>query len=135
MPIFEYCCKNEACEDYAHAHEHYVATSDKPDPNCDSCGLPTGRMISTFGVVFTGPITKRYNDPNADNAHMESHWVWETKGPGGEKIKPRPLLIEDFQQQREYAKREGLVNPKDVGPMEVGSDGKSFSSRGMPGCW
>jgi putative FmdB family regulatory protein len=130
MPLFEFFCDKDGS-----VNEHYLSSHDKPNPPCDHCGGETMRVISGFNVVFTGPITKKYNDPNADNAHVEGHWSWETKGPGGEKIKPRPVFIDSFQAQREFCRREGLVNPKDIGPVEVGSDGKSSSSRGMPGCW
>jgi hypothetical protein len=91
-------------------------------------------MISTFGIVFTGAITKKYNDPRADNAHEEGHWTYATRNDDGSKCAPKPVFISTFQEQAEHCKRERVMNPREIGPVEVSSDGKKFSSVGLPGC-
>jgi hypothetical protein len=137
MPIYELACGNESCPEYARVFEKYYSTSDKPDPVC-ACGQQTRRLISSFSVVFSGPITRKYLNPKIegyDRMADGTHWQFETRGPDGQKCDPRPVKIETFQQQREFAKRNGLVDPSSIGECEVHSDGKGVSTRGMPGAW
>jgi hypothetical protein len=89
--------------------------------------------FSAFQVVFTGPITARYNDRTKENAHEEGHWAYRKNTLSG---KPEPCFIDTFEAQREFVKSEGLANPKEFGNnFEVGDDGKTVkNSCGMPGC-
>lgn len=136
MPLYESCCRSEDCPSQGIPVEWYTGDRSKPDPNCPSCGQGMRRMISAFGVVFTGPLSSKYLDHKSEvKSEDASHWVWETRNEDGQKITPRPRFLTTFQEQREYCKREGVVDPSSIGPAEVGSDGKTLSSRGMPGCW
>lgn len=112
--------------------EHYYRDHMTPMHNCEHCGRQTYKIEATrFAVVFTGPITARYNDRDKEGAHKDGHWGFE-KGPDG---KTKPTFIETFDQQREFCRRNNLMNPKDVGRnYEVAEDGKTaLSPMGMPG--
>jgi len=124
MPVFEVGCTS--CNSIT---EHYLPHSDSPNPPCEECGGPTVRMISRFGVVFTGNFSMKYVDKKIDGyeAQADGHYGFERDGS--------PTWISDFQSQREFCKRNGFINPKDIGPAEVSSDGKKTSSRGLPGQW
>lgn len=131
--MFELSCGSEGCPAHGRIFEAYLNRWDDPNKPCAECGGATGRHISGFGIVFTGVITAKYNDPTLDGGHQDGHFAWRTKDT--KSGKPELQFIETFQDQREFAKAEGCINPKDIGPVEVGSDGKSISSRGLPGCW
>lgn len=133
MPIFESFCPSEACVQQGVPFEWLSRVIDNEEPTCESCGGETRRMISGFAVVFTGPITKKYNDPKSENYDQEGHWAYRKKGT--KSGKPEPVFIETFQQQAEFCRAEGLVNPKDTGPVSVGADGRCQSPRGLPGAW
>jgi len=90
-------------------------------------------MISAFAVCFTGPLTAKYNRGDLEGSHQEGQFQWRKKGT--KSGKPELVKLETFQDQREFCKAEGLVNPKDVGNWEVGSDGKSLQTRGIAGQW
>lgn len=137
MPVYESACTTAECQSRGTPIEWYTGDRSKPDPNCGDCGQPMRRMISPFGVVFTGPITGKYLDHKAEvKGEDGSHWAWETKGPDGQKLaNPRPVRIETFQDQRDFCRREGLVDPSSIGPAEIHADGRGVSTRGLPGCW
>lgn len=122
MPLFEFGCPS--CET---VEEHYLPLASSADPNCERCGAATKRMISRFGIVFTGPITSKYNDKTLDGGHLEGHYAYTRDS--------KPVWIDSFQAQKEFCKQNGFINPKDIGPAEVSADGKSVSTRGLPGSW
>lgn len=133
MPIYEsYCQRCQRTQEwYA---KHFVEITE--NPFCDQCGDPMLRGASRFGVVFSGPITKKYNDNmKADSYHQEGHWAYRIKS--SKDGNPEPVYIETFQQQKEFCRAEGLVNPKDLPNMEADSEGKFRSNAGvgMPGTW
>lgn len=127
MPIKEHACATADCADYGKVSERFFHTS-TPDPVCDYCGKPMAQMISHFQVVFTGPITARYNDRKLENAHREGTWIEEKNAPGG----PKWTYVDDWQTRKRILKQEGLV---EGGVAEVSSDGKHISSAGLPGAW
>jgi predicted nucleic acid-binding Zn ribbon protein len=136
MPIREHVCGNDSCTEYGKVLEKYFSSSAIMDRDCGECSAPMQLVLSTFGIVFTGPITSKYLDHKAEvNRGDGGHWVFETRGLDGQKIEPKARFISTFQEQRDFCKREGLVDPSSIGPAEVGSDGKTLSSRGLPGCW
>lgn len=132
MPMFEFSCQSADCQECGKIFEGYLRHWDDTNTPCEKCGVATGRHISGFAVVFTGVITAKYNDKGLDNSHADGHYAWRKNTSDG---KPKLEFIETFQQAKDFAKAEGCINPKDIGPMEVGSDGKSVSSAGLPGCW
>lgn len=128
MPIYEYSC--QTCGDVVEK----IMSLTAPDPGCDHCGGPRRKCVSQFAITGTGVLTTKYNDPRLENAHMEGHWVKATDPKTGKRTVP--VFIETFQQQREYCKQEGFYNPGEVGQVEmISNDGKSMSSRGLPGAW
>lgn len=90
--------------------------------------------MSRFGIVFTGPITARYNDPKRENAHQEGFWVYRQRSSiSGQ---PEPVFLNDWQQLREFNKAEGLSAPGEVPTNStISADGKRILSNGMPGNW
>ena len=128
IPLYDLRC--DVCHD---AVEHYLPHADTPAPVCEKCGTQRKKCIGTFAVVGTGLLSTRYNDPKLEGAHMEGHWVRDIDPKTGKRTVP--LFIETFQEQREYCKRNGFYNPGEIGQVEAHADGKSYSSRGLPGAW
>lgn len=135
MPIREFACSTEGCPEHGVVRENYFRTSD-PDPNCGACGTVQQVQISRFGIVWTGPLTTRYNDSKLEGAHVEGHWQYSRQTLNG---KPKPVWIDSVQKSKEFAKSEGLVSPFSLnapsGGMEISSDGKSATTQGMKGSW
>lgn len=129
MPIREYACPNQTCGDYGQIVERYENSSPPPAPVC-RCGYMKSQLISSFGVVFTGTITARYNDSKLENAHVEGSWMYEKKAPGG----PRHTFVDTWEQRKRIMKQEGLIDAGGQGA-EVSSDGRKVSTAGMPGAW
>jgi predicted nucleic acid-binding Zn ribbon protein len=128
MPIKEHSCKSPDCREYGKVVEHFFHTSD-PEPSCPACGAGMALMISRFGVVFTGPISSRYNDRKLEYAHREGVWMTEKNTPDG---KEKLTYVTDWSERKRIMKQEGLV---DAGCADISSDGRKFSSQGMPGAW
>jgi predicted nucleic acid-binding Zn ribbon protein len=135
MPIREFACETETCPEHGVVRENYFRNSD-PDPTCEACGAVKKARISRFGIVWTGPLTTRYNDPKLESAHREGHWAYRRNTPSG---KPEPVFISTPQESREFARSEGLVSPFDSNApplnMEISGDGKSATTCGQPGAW
>ena len=133
MPLLEGICEDRRCAAYRYKQEHFYHHWDAEPLNpCSICGGPTVRVMSAFNVVFSGVISARYNDRKLENAHKDGHTVYE-RDPITRKV--TPLHITTFQQQADYCKRNGLLNPKEIGKnYEVESDGKTIKSpMGLPG--
>lgn len=129
MPIFELRCR--AC---GSVQERYLSRASSPNPDCEdaACGGDTERLVSPFAIAFCGLITAKYNDKTKEGGHKDGHWATALRTPDG---KPKPVFIETFQQQKEFCRQEGLVNPKELSShMEATSDRK-ISGAGMPGAW
>jgi len=129
MPIIEYHCAgcNEVQEQFLHA---------VPDeaPACVACNGPRIRLASRFGIIFTGPLTARYNDPKRENAHQEGFWAYRKRSSvSGQEERIR---IETHQELRDFCDAEGLVHPSEL-PRNatISADGRTISSKGMPGQW
>lgn len=133
MPIFEKACVNPGCAAYRHVVEYYSHRATEQDPPCSVCSSDCKRILSRFRVVFTGAFGTKYNDTKKEGSWQEGHWVWRRKTKSGN---PEPEYLTGFEQQRQYCRDEGLVNPKDVPAYsEIDSEGKKVSSAGMPGTW
>ena len=133
MPLRDSVCHTPGCNLEGVKQEHYYHNDSIPMRPCLKCGSPTEKVeFSTFKVVFTGPISRRYNDPSIEGAEKEGHWAYRKKTLSG---KPEPVWISDFGQQREFCRSEGLANPTELPRnMMVGEDGKTVeNTRGMPG--
>ena len=133
MPLIESSCQSPGCAAHGKPIEHFLWHWDSPLPVCESCGGPTKREMSTFAVVFTGALTARYNDKRLENSHQDGHVAWERDATG----KPHPVHIETFDQQRDFCKRNHLMNPKDAPTnCEVSEDGRTvLNTRGLPGSY
>ena len=130
MPIYESACR--ACGD---AREWYAPLSTSPDPDC--CGQPMSRLISVFHVVFTGPITARYNDKKLEGSHKEGFTAWRVHSAKDPRC-PEPVHITSFSDRKQFMKDEGLEEvPSNATISGVGEDGQGVkvSTVGEPGCW
>lgn len=133
MPIFEF-----ACQSCGAVQERYLSRADNEDPPCEIalCGGETRRMISQFGIVWCGSMS-RYNqktegtDPTFD-MRSEGYFATAIRTPDG---KPKQVWIDSVQKSREFAKSEGLIPPDQLGNNMVATSDKTVSERGMPGCW
>lgn len=132
MPLYEHACVDRGCPLHGVPVEHYFRSMDSLNPRCEACQGATERLMSLSNVVFTGPITARYNDRGKERAHQEGHWAYE-KDPITKK--QRAVRIETFDDQRAFCKRNNLANPKEMPRnFEIGGDGKAvLNTRGMPG--
>ena len=129
MPLKEYAC--EAC---GAIEERYMRRWDTPPPDCPVCLGPRTELASRFGVVFTGRITARYNEPGRENSHMEGFWTYRKRSSVSGQ--PEPVFIEDWQQLKNFNKAEGLAAPGDVPTHStITPDGRRIVSDGMPGQW
>lgn len=130
MPVYDFECRS------CHVRsESYLPKWDAPDPACERCGAAQERLFSRFGVVFTGVITaSKYKDPKREDAHTDGVWCYRRRSSlSGQ---PEPVYLETHQELREFCKAEGLYDPSEVPRnMEIGADGKTLSSTGMPGQW
>ena len=127
MPCFEFECRNCRAR-----QERYLPHSWSPDPECETCGGATERLVSRFACPFTGPLTARYNDPKIPGAHQESFMATKIRNtPDG---KPVQVYIDSFQKLREFAKSEGCADPTEL-PRQAEGGEKKLSSAGMPGSW
>lgn len=132
MPIFE-----SACQQCGSVQEFYAPHSDSPDPSC-TCGGETKRLISTFGVVFTGPLSaSKYNrdvqggDPKA--RFQDEQVVWRTKS--SKTGVPERCVLTTWEDRKRFMKDEGLIGIEDLGDLQATSDGKVGSGVGMRGQW
>jgi len=134
MPLLEAICDCSSCSIRGKPVEHFYHHFDDTPLPCAECGSPTRRIASRFGVIWTGPISARYNDRDSANAHQEGHWAWRRRS--SKSGKPEPIFLNDWQQQKEFCKEEGLANPREMPRnFEIAADGKTVkSSVGMPGC-
>lgn len=122
------------CEKCGAEQERYVPRFASPNPPCEdaACDGETVKLVSGFAIIFTGPLTARYNDRNLEGAHSEGHWATRLRTVSGE---PEPVWIDSWQAQREFCKSEGLVNPKDLPSNAEASSDRKLSGSGMKGQW
>lgn len=131
MPIRESECRDEKCRRFGLRTEWFAKTQQSEDPGCPSCGGPRTPLMSTFAVVFTGPITVRYNDKSKEGAHKEGHWAFPRRREDG--TVPPAEFISTFEEQRAFCKRNGFARPDEMPTnAEISDDGKRLV-RGMPG--
>jgi putative FmdB family regulatory protein len=128
MPVFEYFCHK--C---GSTEEIYVRHWDDPAP-CPACGMEREKMMSRFGIVFTGPITRKYMDTKRDGYHMEGFWAYRKRSSiSGQ---PEPVFISTFDELKAFNKAEGLAAPGEVPTnATISADGRKLTSSGMPGQW
>ncbi len=127
MPMRERVCQKSGCPDYGVVTERYYRSSDPEEP-CAGCGGVTAMVISAPAVIFAGKMTARYNDKSLEYANREGEWMHEKNAPGG----PKWTYVEDWSERKRIMKQEGL---EEMGRAEISSDGRSVSTRGMPGTW
>jgi hypothetical protein len=130
VPLYENYCQN--CRT---VREWYAPTSESPDPEC--CGQPTQRLISMFRVVFTGPISARYNDRSKENAHLEGFDAWRVHSAKDPRH-PEKVRIETWEDRRKFMRDEHLEEvPSNATASYSGEGGRDvkISTVGMPGQW
>ena len=129
MPVYEVWCPECNREEEYFSH---VRTDE--DPPCPGCGGWRQRRVSSFKVVFSGPLTARYNDPKREGAQMEGFWDYRVRSSVSGQ--PEPVFLETWDQLREFRKAEQLSMPGDVpANATISRDGRTISSAGMPGQW
>ena len=105
MPLFEFSCSQCGA-----VQERYLSRAENPDPPCEieSCGGETRRLISRFGIVWCGDMS-RYTDRSLEvqgkDHRSGSHWATAMRTPDG---KPRQVLIDSMQKQADFCRSEGL---------------------------
>jgi len=91
------------------------------------------RLVSSFGVIWARPFSF-YNDKAKDNSQLDEHTVWRKRSTRRADGQPEIVRITNFQEQAQYCKEEGLVNPRDLPTnAEPSRDGTKLTSAGMPG--
>jgi len=128
MPLYEFQC---GC---GWEGEHYLRHYDDPNPPCERCGGALRRLMSRFGVVFTGALTTKYMDKNRENAHMEGFWAYRKKSSVSGQ--PEAEWIDTWDKLKSFNKAEGLAMPGEVPTNStISADGRRIISNGMPGQW
>jgi hypothetical protein len=119
LPIYESIC------DTCRKAIEWIGKYEQAEPFCE-CGKQMRRAPSRFGIVWTGPLTTKYNNKKLEYAHVEEHTAYRIKS--SRSGKPEPVRITNWQERREFMKAEGLVGVEDLGDkFEASSTGK------MPG--
>jgi hypothetical protein len=93
------------------------------------------RLISRFGIVWTGPLSK-YNDPTkeAHNQCEDGHYAWRVRS--SRSGNPEKVYLRTRQDQVRFVKEEGLLDPAECpANADISADGHRLSSQGLPGCW
>ena len=133
MPIREGICENEQCPISGVPQEHYYKSDDSLN-QCDCCGGPTRLVMSSFGIVWTGPISQRYRYRDAENYHQKGDGFWATakRTPDG---KPKSVYLDNWQAVRQFAKSEGCADPREISKNMVPNEsGKGLQNTvGLPG--
>lgn len=133
MPIREGYCENPDCPSFRQLREWLDKAEPRVKP-CPTCGSALFRLVSRFGIVWTGHLTTKYNDKRSEDYHQEGHWAYRVRS--SQSGEPEPVWIDSFQKQKEFCKEEGLVNPKDLPTnADISADGRKLRSQGMPGSW
>lgn len=99
------------------------------DPACPTCAGPTERNYFPVAAIWTKGIAA-YGDPKSENFHKQQkaggHMAMETDKDTGA---VRKVFIETPQQNREFCRRNGLVNPNDLpSNLSIAADGKSYET-------
>ncbi len=132
MPLFDFICSD------GHRTERYLSRRENPDPACSECDKPTKRLISRFAAIWTRNISE-YGDKRKETYYKdlknEGHTVARKRSGGGTAERPVFERITSVAQQRAYCREEGLLDPGDIGNMEVHADGVGCTTQGMPGSW
>jgi len=117
MPLYELRCTNPECPHRRVKVERFLPRYESPNPSCMGCGWATERAVSDFAVVFTGPISARYNDPSLEGAHQEGFWQYRIKSSVSGK--PEPVFIDTWDKEREWRRMEGIPDPGQCGPIDA----------------
>jgi putative FmdB family regulatory protein len=129
VPLYELQCA--ACQA---VEERYLRHWDDPTPDCPICLGPRVRLASNFGVVFSGPLTRKYMDPKKEGAYEEGFWAYRKRSSISGELEP--VFLDTWDKLREFNKAEGLSAPGDAPTnATISSDGKRILSNGMPGQW
>jgi hypothetical protein len=101
------------------------------DPACPTCSGPTERNYYAVAAIWTKGIAS-YGDQKSENFHKQQrdggHWTMETDETG----KVSKTFISTQQQNRDYCRRNGLINPNDIpSNISIAKDGKSFEKNNI----
>lgn len=110
MPLFESQC--EFCEGVI----EWRGKWDDPEPFCDRCGSEMKRLPSKFKIIWTGPLTTKYNDNKLEGAHLDAHWGTNRDGSR--------TWIDTFEKRKAFMKKNKFLGIEDVGRIEARDTGK-----------
>lgn len=95
-------------------------------------------MVSGFAAIWTKNLSE-YGDSRKETYHKDikagGHWVHRKRSGGGTDEKPIAEFITTRQQQKAYCREEGLLDPNEIGNMEIAKDGVRTTTQGLPGSW
>lgn len=133
MPIWQSGCPR--CKQLL---EWYASNRQIPDPRCPKCKTQMRRLISGFAAIWTKNISD-YGDKRKETFNSDvkrgGHWVYRKRSGGGTMDKPIPEFVTSVAQQKSYCREEGLLNPNEIGNMEMDASGTRPSTSGLPGAW
>lgn len=106
------------------------------DPACPTCGGPTSRQYHPVAAIWSKSLSSygdRSKETFAKDDKAGGHWTFEkSSAEAVEKGRPIPVFLDSPQKQREYCKREGLVNPKDLpSNLTVAANGTSYEKNNV----
>lgn len=136
MAVKEYVCKTPFCTEYGVAFEIMLGVN-APDPKCPECLVVTEQLPSRFATPWTGTLD-RYNKAGCEtlNGCKGGHIQWRIRSSRLADGSAEPVRITNRQEQREFCRAEGLVDPTDVNPnLEGNSDGVWQNTSGFSGQW
>jgi hypothetical protein len=98
------------------------------DPACPTCAGPTERAYYAVAAIWTKGIAE-YGDKRSEGYYQQQkaggHWTMETDETG----KVSKTFISTQQQNRDYCRRNGLINPNDIpSNLSIAKDGKSYET-------
>ena len=110
-----------------------AARFESPNPPCPDCGASTERLISAPAVIWSKPLVA-YQDVKGETTKKDmangGHFVFERDSDEAkEKGHPVRRFISTPQDQAEYCRREGLMNPKDLpSNLSIAKDGMNYET-------
>ena len=136
MPIYESACTRKGCPAYERPREWFTQVSSDPDPACPECGKRMKRCVSIFQMPFVGELRDKYGTKDNGEKGPAVHTMERLRSKKHGPEVRETVVIDSFDKQKQFCRDEGLVNPTELPrQMEMASDGKRLSSRGMPGSW
>jgi len=116
------------CRDCGVVLELVAQKLDSPLPSCPQCGAVMERLVSAPAVVWSKPMAA-YGDRSKEGFTKQDkaggHWALEKTDDGT----VHKTFIDTPQANREYCKRNHLMNPADLpSNLSIAKDGRSYET-------